>query len=181
MKYKYTLCNSVAFLETKSRMEQGLDTKGNVTPLLFCWPWTIEQSIMTGHIVVMVENLRYCWAKCHFQHQHSTTDLRLQEVKKKKKSYLHNLNPVTIYALLQIANPIAKYVLLLYLKPRWHKFYINDTCFMSWSLCNRQVDCIKFVKTALFNIWLICRIGSMMMSYPSKTLEDFSLLCDKIR
>jgi len=107
MKYKYTLCTSVAFIETKSHMEQGLGGKGNVTPLLFCWPWTVEQSIMTGHIVVMVENLKYCWAKCHFQHQHSTTDLRLQEVN--KKSYLYDLNPVTIYALLQIANPIAKY------------------------------------------------------------------------
>jgi hypothetical protein len=41
------------------------------------------------------------------------------------------LNPVTIYALLQTANPIAKYVLLLYLKPRWHKFDVNNT----WVLC----------------------------------------------
>lgn len=56
---------------------------------------------------------------------------RLTTAGSKKKSYLYNLNPVTIYALLQIANPIAKYVLLLYLKPRWHKFYINNT----WVLC----------------------------------------------
>jgi len=41
---------------------------------------------------------------------------RLTIAGSKKKSY--DLNPVTIYALLQIANPIAKYVLLLYLKPR---------------------------------------------------------------
>jgi hypothetical protein len=43
---------------------------------------------------------------------------RLTTAGSKKKSYLYNLNPVTIYALLQTANPIAKYVLLLYLKPR---------------------------------------------------------------
>jgi hypothetical protein len=40
MKNKYTLCTLVAFLETRSYLEQGLDSKGNVTALLLtmnCW------------------------------------------------------------------------------------------------------------------------------------------------